>query len=138
MVDKVSETYGSDDWEAMWQAIVETYSRTAFRDFVKAPAIEHWDPENPGNFGGLAMSDEESNIFIPSALAMAAGVPSTMFAPSTPCARRYSVSVASCSSSTGVMIRTAPLIPAPLPKSRRCRTPMAAVLKAPATVGAHV
>ena len=47
MVDKVSETYGSDDWEAMWQAIVETYSRTAFRDFVKAPAIEHWDPENP-------------------------------------------------------------------------------------------
>ncbi|WP_260952977.1 flavin monoamine oxidase family protein [Serratia marcescens] len=63
MVDKVSETYGSDDWEVMWQAIVETYSRTAFRDFVKAPAIEHWDPENPGNFGGLAMSDEESNIF---------------------------------------------------------------------------
>lgn len=63
MVDKVSEVYGTEGWEPMWQAIVNTYSPTAFRDFVSAPAIDAWSPADPGNFGGLGMTSEESNIF---------------------------------------------------------------------------
>jgi tryptophan 2-monooxygenase len=63
MIDKVSEVYGSEQWEAMWDAIVATYSDTAFRAFVKAGAIDAWSAADPGNFGGLGMSDEESNFF---------------------------------------------------------------------------
>jgi tryptophan 2-monooxygenase len=63
MIDKVSAVYGSDQWEAMWDAIVATYSDTAFRAFVKADAIDAWSPADPGNFGGLGMTSEESDFF---------------------------------------------------------------------------
>jgi tryptophan 2-monooxygenase len=63
MVDVVSTQYGSAGWENLWQAIVNRYQDVAFRAFVRMDAINAWSSANPGNFGGLGMTEDESNIF---------------------------------------------------------------------------
>ncbi|MCS3514512.1 MULTISPECIES: flavin monoamine oxidase family protein [Pseudomonas] len=59
----VSEHYGSESWEAMWASIVKQYEGTSFRDLVKMPAIDRWHQNDPGNFGGMGMTSQESAIF---------------------------------------------------------------------------
>lgn len=61
--ERVAAVYGSESWQSMWSAIVERYHRVSFRELVQLPALAAWSPENPGNFGGLGMSAEESAIF---------------------------------------------------------------------------
>ncbi len=63
MTLKISEHYGSEQWEDLWAAIVKKYENTSFRDLVKMQAIETWSSNNPGNFGGMGMTAEESAIF---------------------------------------------------------------------------
>ncbi len=63
MTDHVATMYGSEHWEAQWAAIVAHYQALSFRDLVRLPALENWDADAPGNFGGLGMSPEESAIF---------------------------------------------------------------------------
>lgn len=63
MVDVVSEKYGTFEWENLWSAIVRQYQDIPFRQFVLQDAINSWNPSNPGNFGGLGLTDAESNIF---------------------------------------------------------------------------
>lgn len=63
MTHHVAEVYASEDWEAIWSAIVERYENISFRDLVRMPALETWDERSPGDFGGLGMSTEESAIF---------------------------------------------------------------------------
>ena len=55
--------YGTYGWESMWSAIVERYHRLSFRELVHLPTLAAWDPANPGDFGGLGMSSDESAIF---------------------------------------------------------------------------
>lgn len=59
----VSEHYGSEGWEGMWDAIVNKYEGISFRDLVKMPAIDSWHLRDPGNFGGMGMTAEESAVF---------------------------------------------------------------------------
>ena len=63
MTRHVAEVYASPEWENMWDAIVEKYESISFRDLVSMPALEDWDERSPGDFGGMAMSAEESAIF---------------------------------------------------------------------------
>jgi tryptophan 2-monooxygenase len=63
MTSHVAEVYASQEWEAMWAAIVEKYERISFRDLVSMPALEVWNEHSPGDFGGMGMSAEESAIF---------------------------------------------------------------------------
>ncbi|ROM39180.1 amine oxidase [Pseudomonas poae] len=59
----VSEHYGSERWEDMWASIVKKYESVSFRDLVKMPAIDRWSPSDPGNFGGMGMTAQESAVF---------------------------------------------------------------------------
>lgn len=59
----VSEHFGSDAWEDMWDAIVKKYEGMSFRDLVKMPTIDHWRQSDPGNFGGMGMTAQESAVF---------------------------------------------------------------------------
>lgn len=61
--EHVAAVYGTSSWESIWREIVERYHRLSFRDLVHLPALAAWDPENPGDFGGLGMSSDESAIF---------------------------------------------------------------------------
>ena len=61
--EQIAAVYGTQDWALTWQAIVERYHRLSFRDLVRLPALASWDPANPGDFGGLGMSSDESAIF---------------------------------------------------------------------------
>ncbi|MEZ1319032.1 FAD-dependent oxidoreductase [Pseudomonas fluorescens] len=63
MTRHVAQVYASPEWEAMWAAIVERYEGVSFRDLVSQPALKAWDPQAPGDFGGMGMSAEESAIF---------------------------------------------------------------------------
>ncbi|MHC8357560.1 flavin monoamine oxidase family protein [Pseudomonas sp. LB3P81] len=59
----VAQVYASQEWEAIWGAIVEKYESVSFRDLVRMPTLEALDERSPGDFGGLGMSAEESAIF---------------------------------------------------------------------------
>ncbi|MDD2057862.1 FAD-dependent oxidoreductase [Pseudomonas sp. GD03860] len=63
MTEHVAAVYGSEHWEAQWAAIVAHYHVLSFRDLVRLPALDSWDADAPGDFGGLGMSAEESAIF---------------------------------------------------------------------------
>jgi tryptophan 2-monooxygenase len=63
MTREIAKCYGSDHWQAMWEAIVERYENVSFRDLVKQPIVSRWDETKPGDFGGLGMSPQESAIF---------------------------------------------------------------------------
>ena len=63
MTREIAHIYGSPQWEKLWAAIVERYQALSFRDLVTLPALAQWEVENPGDFGGLGMSQEESAIF---------------------------------------------------------------------------
>lgn len=63
MTMHICEHYGSEYWETMWAAIVKKYEATSFRDLVKMPAIDQWSQIDPGNFGGMGMTAQESAIF---------------------------------------------------------------------------
>ncbi|MFY0729348.1 flavin monoamine oxidase family protein [Pseudomonas sp. NFX15] len=63
MTQAVAKVYASEEWEAMWAAIVEQYEGVSFRDLVSMPALSHWNERSQGDFGGMGMSAEESAIF---------------------------------------------------------------------------
>ena len=63
MTREVARIYGSPQWENQWASIVARYQALSFRDLVTLQALTHWAAENPGDFGGLGMSQEESAIF---------------------------------------------------------------------------
>lgn len=62
MVDIVSSRYGTDSWEALWKDIVAKYHDLSFRNFVTHPS-KKWAETSQGDFGGLGMTQEESDIF---------------------------------------------------------------------------
>lgn len=63
MATQVAAVFGSQAWPALWSAIVTRYQHVSFRELVRSAAITSWDPGNPGDFGGLGMSADESSIF---------------------------------------------------------------------------
>ncbi|MCJ8205409.1 FAD-dependent oxidoreductase [Pseudomonas sp. RGM2987] len=63
MTRHVAEVYATEDWEIVWAAIVAKYESVSFRDLVRMPALKAWDPDSPGDFGGMGMSAQESAIF---------------------------------------------------------------------------
>lgn len=63
MTRHVAEVYASQEWEGMWDAIVEKYQNISFRDLVSMAPLEDWDERSPGDFGGMGMSAQESAIF---------------------------------------------------------------------------
>lgn len=60
---EVAGRYGTAEWPALWSAIVERYHRLSFRDLVDLPKLDALNPEQPGDFGGLGMTADESAIF---------------------------------------------------------------------------
>lgn len=63
MTQHVAQIYASEGWEAGWAAIVEKYHAVSFRDLVGMPALQSWNRDAPGDFGGMGMSAKESAIF---------------------------------------------------------------------------
>lgn len=63
MARQVAAVFGSEEWPALWSAIVTRYQHVPFRELVRSAAITLWDPSKPGDFGGLGMSADESSIF---------------------------------------------------------------------------
>ncbi|AHC34785.1 MULTISPECIES: FAD-dependent oxidoreductase [unclassified Pseudomonas] len=63
MTSTIAHYYGTDKWEDYWAAIVKRYEGITFRDLVKTPTINAWNANDPGNFGGMGMTAEESAIF---------------------------------------------------------------------------
>lgn len=63
MTLSISEHYGAERWEEMWAAIVRKYEGISFRDLVKMPSIDNWRSSDPGNFGGMGMTAQESAVF---------------------------------------------------------------------------
>ena len=61
--ERIAMVYGTQCWASTWQAVVERYHLLSFRDLVHLPMLTAWNPANPGDFGGLGMSSEESAIF---------------------------------------------------------------------------
>ncbi len=61
--ERIAVVYGTQCWASIWQSVVERYHLMSFRDLVHLPVLTAWDPANPGDFGGLGMSREESAIF---------------------------------------------------------------------------
>ena len=59
----VSEHYGTEGWENMWNLIVKKYESVSFRDLVQMPSIGSWQSSDPGNFGGMGMTAQESAVF---------------------------------------------------------------------------
>lgn len=59
----ISEHYGGEQWENMWSAIVRKYQGISFRELVKMPTIARWHRSDPGNFGGMGMTAQESAVF---------------------------------------------------------------------------
>jgi tryptophan 2-monooxygenase len=54
--------YGAEDWQTFWHQLVNHYWGKNFRELVFLPAAEY-NPDQPGYFGGLGMTEEESNLF---------------------------------------------------------------------------
>jgi tryptophan 2-monooxygenase len=52
--------YGTPQWESFWQALVQEYWTINFRELVFRPALSSYDPSQPGNFGGLGMSERQA------------------------------------------------------------------------------
>ena len=96
MTRHVAELYASQEWEAMWAAIVKKYESVSFRDLVNMPALEAWDESSPGDFGGMGMSAQESAIFYAIGIGDGAGEPFTTSAAFTPCVQPFLVSAANC------------------------------------------
>lgn len=63
MTLRVSEHFGSERWEDMWASIVQKYESVSFRELVRMPTIDSWCVSDPGNFGGMGMTAQESAIF---------------------------------------------------------------------------
>ena len=54
---------GFSEWEPFWQKMASQYWDLNFLDLVYKPAIETYNSEQPGYFGGLGMTNEEAKIF---------------------------------------------------------------------------
>lgn len=61
--DHVGEIYDTEAWEPFWQQIVTWYWEMNFRELVFEAAISEYNPDKPGDFGGLGMTEEESELF---------------------------------------------------------------------------
>ncbi|MBA1194785.1 NAD(P)/FAD-dependent oxidoreductase [Pseudomonas entomophila] len=61
--EKVAASYGTRMWETLWRQIVERYQSLSFRQLVELPFLDVLDPDRPGDFGGLGMTEDESSIF---------------------------------------------------------------------------
>jgi tryptophan 2-monooxygenase len=54
---------GGHIWQALWRAIAKRYWDLSFLDLVFTPAYATYNPNVPGDFGGLGMIKEEAEIF---------------------------------------------------------------------------
>lgn len=52
--------YGTPAWERFWQGLVQRYWTINFRELVYQPALPQYDPTDPGNFGGLGMTEGQA------------------------------------------------------------------------------
>lgn len=62
VIQECSQRYGEEDWLTFWHQLVQHYWDKNFRELVYMPAAEY-NPNQPGFFGGLGMTEEESNLF---------------------------------------------------------------------------
>lgn len=60
--DAVSPVYGTPQWTALWQQIVSDYWEINFRDFAYLPVLAAYDPADPGNFGGLGLTQDQAQL----------------------------------------------------------------------------
>jgi tryptophan 2-monooxygenase len=61
-IGAVSPVYGTSDWTPLWQEIVSNYWEINFRDFAYLPVIDQYDPAQPGNFGGLGLTQDQAQL----------------------------------------------------------------------------
>jgi tryptophan 2-monooxygenase len=62
VIQECQKHYESEDWQTFWHLLVQHYWDKNFRELVYMPAAEY-NPNQPGFFGGLGMTEEESNLF---------------------------------------------------------------------------
>lgn len=55
-----AQVYGTPGWEPFWQALVQQYWTINFRELAYMPALSAYDPSQPGNFGGLGMTEQQA------------------------------------------------------------------------------
>ncbi len=58
-----SQLYGSDGWDDFWKKFVGFYWNINFRELAVLDEIQEYDENNPGYFGGLGMSESETQLF---------------------------------------------------------------------------
>ena len=63
MTRQIAPIYATQEWEAVWAAIVDRYERVSFRDLVCMPVLQTWNKDTPGDFGGVGMTSHESTLF---------------------------------------------------------------------------
>ncbi len=61
-IDAVSPVYGTDGWTDLWQQIVSNYWEINFRDFAYLPVLGQYSPRDPGNFGGLGLTQDQAQL----------------------------------------------------------------------------
>lgn len=58
-----SQLYASEQWEPFWKDFVNYYWNMNFRELVTLEAVDHYDPDKRGYFGGLGMNQEQAQLF---------------------------------------------------------------------------
>ncbi|MBL4662085.1 MAG: FAD-dependent oxidoreductase, partial [Flavobacteriaceae bacterium] len=62
LIDRIGDEYVKATWEDYWKSFVDNYWQKTFRDVVLDQPHTPTD-EDPTNFGGAGMSEEEANLF---------------------------------------------------------------------------
>jgi len=58
-----SNLYGTKDWTPFWQAVVSRYWNLNFGQLTVLANLNTYDKKNLGDFGGLGMNKEQSELF---------------------------------------------------------------------------
>lgn len=62
IVDVIKVEYVKDSWPDYWKSVVKNYWQKTFRDVVLDP-VKAYRPDQPGDFGGAGMNEEEATLF---------------------------------------------------------------------------
>jgi len=120
--EKVAASYGTRMWETLWRQIVERYQSLSFRQLVELPFLDVLDPDRPGDFGGLGMTEDESSIFYAIGIGDGSWAPFMTCAVFTHCVPRCSDSAVTFSSFMAALTSRECPMPPPIWITVKCRT----------------